>query len=262
MQPAAPTGLMRGPLGAAGLAPLFQYSPRLSDVSYIPNNATLKLNAGMFYSAVGSPAALTEVDGMLTCLYDPVGPLNGTVSSQSHISQQNGTPYLSAAAPFYVEFETRILAADPNDPDHFCGTWIEPKEHNLKKDDQVAGMPAGFEAWVEVDVDEGGNAGGLVLSSFLSWSGIFSATGPSYKVTTRNNAGHGIKVDRSQFNRFGFRYDPAAQIARYYLNDNNHTTMSAAPINPAHHYYLVLDVASRGAKKPYQMQIKSLAAWQ
>lgn len=259
--PAAPTGLETDdlPVGAKGLKTLFSFAPRLSDVSFVSTNTTSKLNAGMFYeSSVGPTNEFTEVSEMLALVYNPAASLSGCgVSTQNHVSKQSALPYILTSKPFYVSCEYALSDADAAN-DHFSGFWMEPQEHNLAKSDVVPGQAAGYEAWTEIDVNESGNSGGRSLFSWLTWTGVY----PAYKVSTVNNYGGGPVVDWSKFNRFGFRYDPVAKTGQGYCNDILHTTYSNMLLNPTHHYYLICDVASRGAKTPYQMIIKNLSAYQ
>ena len=155
------------PPGAAALGYtklLWRITPTTADVSPNPTPLTA------LYS--GSPGAnLTNTGGALTLVYD--GTTGAGVSTQrNNLTGTAGTlAHLSGATGFYVQCTFKLSS---NDVDHWPAFYLEPSSHfDAPPTDQLAGAAPGFEAWMEVDVVEGGFSTGP-LSTVINWRGFFN----------------------------------------------------------------------------------------
>ena len=83
--------------------------------------------------------------------------LDGDLVSTPRDFSASKLPLLSGKDGFYVEFAVRL---SDNDRDHWPAVWLMPAEHDGKRDHHE-GDPAGFERFMELDVDEGGFGPGL-----------------------------------------------------------------------------------------------------
>jgi len=163
---------------------------------------------------------------------------------------------LPGADGFYVEFDVRL---SDNDPDHWPAVWLMPAEHNGKQQDRYPGDPAGFERWMELDVDEGGFGPGLA-GTVHNWTGIY----PAYKNAQNPNNVPSVPLDRSRKHTFGASYDPGRQTVTWWV-DGVMQMSATAPYVPEigakQHYYLILSAQSQGAKKPYSMFVSGIRAF-
>jgi hypothetical protein len=164
-------------------------------------------------------------------------------------------PLLAGAEGFYVEFDVRL---SDNDRDHWPAVWLMPAEHDGKHD-HYQGDPAGFERFMELDVDEGGFGPGLT-GTVHSTEGVY----PRWKHVQNPNNVSRTPLDRSQMHTFGASYDPAQQKATWWV-DGKQQMSAGAPFVPAvaarQHFYLILSGQSHGANKPHFTLISGVRAY-
>jgi beta-glucanase (GH16 family) len=183
-----------------------------------------------------------------------------SVHAASQQSNQTGgiLPYLSFAAPLYVE--SAYYLSD-NDPDHWPAFWLMPNEHDSKQSDVVPGDPPKMEKWVEPDIDEGSMtpASGLGSNNAVHcWSGIY----PAYTRTSQQVGQNTPEIDRTLEHRIGFGWDGTNMT--WYRDDVLVFTAPKVPVWPnfaSHHYYLIHSAQTKAAKKPYQMMVRYSSAW-
>lgn len=119
-------------------------------------------------------------------------------------------PLLPGTNGFYVEFDVRL---SDNDPDHFPAVWLMPAEHNGAQLDHYAGDAAGFERWMELDIDEGGFGPGLT-GTVHNWTGVY----PDYQHVQNPSNVSSVAIDRSQKHTFGAGFDPVKQTVTWWLD--------------------------------------------
>jgi hypothetical protein len=133
-----------------------------------------------------------------------------------------------------------------------------PAEHDGKRD-HYEGDPAGFERFMELDVDEGGFGPGLT-GTVHSTEGVY----PKWKHVQNPNNVSPAAVDRSQKHTFGASYDPVRQKVTWWV-DGKPQMSAGSPYVPAiaarQHFYLLLSAQSQGAKKPYFMFVAGVRAY-
>jgi len=169
-------------------------------------------------------------------------------------------PLLPGPDGFYVEFEVRL---SDNDPDHWPAVWLMPAEHSGKQEDHYEGDPAGYERFMEFDIDEGGFGPGLT-GTVHSTSGVWSKEhGYPEHVQNPNNVSQ-VPLDRSQRHVFGGSYDPAHQKVTWWV-DGVEQMSAGAPYVPEvaakQHFYLIISSQTHGAKKPYDMFVTAVRAY-
>jgi hypothetical protein len=181
--------------------------------------------------------------------------LGGDLVSTPRDFSAGGLPLLPGEGGFYVEFDVRL---SDNDPDHWPAVWLMPAEHDGKRD-HYEGDPAGFERFMELDVDEGGFGPGLT-GTVHSTEGLF----PKWKHVQNPNNVSSIAIDRSRKHTFGASYDPASRKVAWWV-DGKPQMSAGAPYVPAvaarQHFYLILSAQSHGAKKPYFMFVTGVRAY-
>ncbi|MGP8200327.1 MAG: hypothetical protein ACLQU4_12595 [Limisphaerales bacterium] len=165
-------------------------------------------------------------------------------------------PLLAGSSGFYAEFDVQL---SDNDPDHWPAVWLMPAEHNAQQQDHYPGDPAGYERWMELDVDEGGWGPGL-LGTVHSWTGIW----PDYSSIWNPNNESTNALDRTQKHTFGGSYDPVHQTTAWWL-DGVYQMSAGAPDVPAvavqQHFYLILTADTHGENKPYTMAVSGVRAY-
>ncbi len=194
------------------------------------------------YGTTGNALIIRRGAGVAT-----VSPLDGT----------GALPLLPGSAGFYVEFDVRLSG---NDPDYFPAVWVMPIEHNGKQDDRYPGDPAGFERWMELDVDEGGYAPGW-LGTVHSWTGAW----PNYSSNRNPHQVLGPAVlDRSKTHNFAAAFDPKTLKVTWWL-DGQYINEAGAPFVPEvarkQNFYLLLDAQTHGQNKPYEMIVERFRAF-
>ena len=165
-------------------------------------------------------------------------------------------PLLPGADGFYVEFDVRLSG---NDPDHFPAVWLMPAEHNAKMEDQYGGDPAGYQRWMEFDIDEGGFGPGLT-GTVHAHEGIWPKTS---QVQNPNNVSP-VPLDRTKTHTFGGSYDPRKQSVTWWVNGVKQMS-AGAPYVPAvaakQNFYLILSAQTHGKNVPYTMFVSGVRAW-
>jgi hypothetical protein len=165
-------------------------------------------------------------------------------------------PLLPGSAAFYVEFDVRL---SDTDPDHFPAVWLMPAEHNAELRDHYGKDPAGFQRWMELDVDEGGFGPGMA-GTVHSHSGIY----PDLKQIQNPDNLAAEALDRTKKHTFGASFDPASLTVTWWL-DGAKQMSAGAPYVPAvavkQRFYLILSAQTHGKKKAYQMFVSGVRAW-
>jgi len=180
--------------------------------------------------------------------------LGGAVWSQAHRGKEGALPYLTGAQGFYVEFAMRLSS---NNNDHFEGMYLQTAEHTMGLD-HLSTDPAGYQRWTEIDVSESGYAPGS-LATVINYYGI----SPNYSRTLLNDWGYiQTPIDYTKEHIYGVSYDPATNALQYYI-DNVPTWKATLPgsVIKDYHYFLVMESSSHGAKTPYDMYIRYVAAY-
>ena len=243
------------PPGAAALGYTHQViylHPTTDDIAY-DNSSGKNLYSGDWYDPVKPASTYSMTDGILTM------NLGGVLNTQSRRSKPGALPLLLGSKGFYVEFAVKL---SDNDPDHFPAVWAMPEEHNAAQEDHQPGDPPHYERWMELDVNEGGlgtNLDGAFRGAVINWWGIY----PHYERKVFNNIDRS-PIDMTVEHIFGASYDPVGRQVTWWLdgvNKGSQSTASFPSIINSYHYYLIMNAASRGAKLPYQMQVRYFAAW-
>lgn len=185
--------------------------------------------------------------------------LGGDLNSVARDNSAGKLPLLPGADGFYVEFDVRLSG---NDPDYWPAVWMMPAEHSGKQADHYEGDPAGFERWMELDVDEGGFGPGLT-ATVHSWTGIWHGNPDYSRVMNRNNVLQ-TPLDRSQKHTFGASWDPVKQKVTWWVDGVEQISASGDCISPVavkQHFYLIMGAQTHGAKKPYTMYVSGVRAF-
>ncbi len=157
---------------------------------------------------------------------------------------------------FYVEFDVRL---SDNDPDHFPAVWLMPAEHNGAQLDHYAADAAGFERWMELDIDEGGFGPGLT-GTVHNWTGVY----PDYQHVQNPSNVSSVAIDRSQKHTFGAGFDPVKQTVTWWL-DGVRQMAAGPPHVPAiaarQHFYLIMSAQSHRKNKTYSMFVSAVRAY-
>ena len=210
--------------------------------------------SGQWYASPKPPMSnYSTHDGVL------VLSLDGDLVSAPNDFSASKLPLLPGADGFYVEFETWL---SDNDPDHWPAIWLMPSEHSGKQLDQYPGDPAGFERWMELDVDEGGFGPGLT-GTVHSWHGIWGK-GKGYEHVQNPNNVPKTALDRSKKHIFGASYDPATKTVTWWVDGVKQ--MSAGPpyvpdVAAKQHFYLIISAQTHGKKKEYSMFVSGVRAY-
>jgi hypothetical protein len=146
---------------------------------------------------------------------------------------------------------------------------VMPVEHSGGSgnpiNDVYSGDPAGFERWMELDVDEGGLAkSGGAMCSVLSWT----THGGGYRPDTSNNWETGEAIDRTQVHTFGASYDPIKRQVTSWVDGKQKwqtpvNSSSVPEIAVRQHFYPILSVwrQDKGVHKPYTMYVSGVRAY-
>ncbi len=214
-------------------------------------NGNYKWFRGIYYNSTQPPVTdFATVNGLLAL------SLHGGMVSTPLDFTTGALPLLSGAKGFYVEYQ---VALSDNNADHWPAVWIEPMEHNLQKSDHYAGDPAGYERWMELDVDEGGFGPGT-CSTAISWTGIY----PNYVKQQNGNNVSQTSLDRTQWHTYGASYDPITSKVAWWLDGVKIVTASSPDV-PAiaaqQHFYLLINNQTQGAGIPYTMYVAAVKAY-
>ena len=258
LAPAARAANAAAPLppGAAALGYrkcIIDEKPSAADVTP-KHDGDYKWFSGQWYAQPKPPMSKYSTrDGVLAL------SLDGDLVSAPNDFTASKLPLLPGDKGFYVEFTSWL---SDSDPDHWPAVWIMPMEHNGKQLDHYAGDPAGYERWMELDVDEGGFGPGLT-GTVHSWSGIWGK-GAGYKnIQNPNNVVH-TPLDRTKKHTFGASYDPATSTVTWWV-DGVKQMSATAPYVPSvaakQHFYLIISNQSHGKRKPYLMFVSRVRAY-
>jgi hypothetical protein len=163
------------------------FRPTTSDISY-SDSGTTKLYAGIYNGSYNSPSLYS----MTSTPYTPSGQvltvagggggneyaalctqkINGGLGAQGALS------YILPSGGFYAEF---LAWMSNNNSSNWMACWLLPMEHNYAQADTLPGQPAGYEGWVELDVQESGISGSIYgvpyrgpLQTMIDWYGFYS----------------------------------------------------------------------------------------
>jgi lysophospholipase L1-like esterase len=202
-------------------------------------------------------------------------PMGKQILSQNRSSLHGNLQYMAGINGFYVEWDVRLSG---NDPDHFPAVWVMPQEHNAAQTDAYGALdpvggadPAGYERWMELDVDEGG-FGPSTTSSVIDWQGTFDNANGQYwrDFPTDTVPGNGITnkigkgwIDRTQKHTFGASYDPRHNVVRWYLdNVEIFKAQTGVPtIAPFQNFYVITGAQTFGGNVPYTMYLSRIRAY-
>lgn len=244
----------RVPAGAAAAG----YMQRLFDVHPTPEDISpdrkgkFQWYSGQWYASKVPPMEKYTLEDGVLCLEEG-GDL---VSYPPDFSHPGALPTLSGKDGFYVEFEVSLSG---NDPDHFPAVWLMPVEKNGQKWDVYPGSPAGFERWMELDVDEGGFGPGIT-GTVHNWWGIY----PEYRHLQNGNNVSRRPLDRTQRHTFGASYSPVTNTVCWWLDDEFQMSASAPyvpEIAKQQNFYMIMGAQMHKEKKPYRMFIHAVRAF-
>jgi hypothetical protein len=241
------------PPGAAALGftkCVINERPTAADIAPGPSG-DYKWFSGQWYAAPPSANHYSTRRGVLRL------DLGGDLVSAPRNFTTGKLPLLPGADGFYVEFDCRL---SDNDPDHFPAVWLMPAEHNGTRADQYAGDPAGYERWMELDVDEGGFGPGLT-GTVHSFQGIYEN---GYRQIQNPNNVSPHSLDRPRKHTFGVSYDPVRQTVCWWL-DGFRQMSAGAPYVPAigarQRFYLIISAQSHGKSRPYGLYVSGVRAY-
>jgi uncharacterized protein (TIGR02217 family) len=140
---------------------LWSIVPALGDVS--PNSTPL---TALYASSLTN---VTNTGGLLTLVYNGTSGVGVSSQRQNSTGTAGTLAHLRAATGFYVQSTFKLSS---NNADHWPAFFLEPSSH-FASTDQLVGAPAGYEAWMEVDVVEAGFSTGP-LSTVIDWKGYFN----------------------------------------------------------------------------------------
>ena len=212
-------------------------------------NGKYKWFSGQWYEK--PPPSLdhyTTTNGLLTL------SLGGDLASTPRDLSDGILPLLPGDKGFYVEFEVQL---SDNDPDHWPAVWLMPAEHSGKQLDSSPPDPAGFERWMELDVDEGGFGPGLT-GTVIDWTGIW----PHYEKTQNGNNVSKVALDRAHKHIFGASYDPHQDRVTWWVDGAmQHSAETVSNIGIRQHFYLIISAHTHGKQKPYSMMVNAVRAY-
>ena len=259
------------PPGAAALgytAKVIDEHPTAADIA--PDNANkgnYKWFNGSWWDGKRPAMSLySTVNGDLAISYDPVSDRGGCLIGTPRDLSKGALPLLDGGKGFYIEFDARL---SDNDPNHWPAVWAMPQEHSGGSgnpvNDVYPGDPAGFERWMELDVDEGSLAkSGGAMCSVLSWT----SHGGGYKPDTSNNWATGEAIDRTQVHTFGASYDPIKRQVTSWVDGKQKwqtpvNSSSVPEIAARQHFYPILSVwrQDKGTHKAYTMYVSGVRAY-
>ena len=223
---------------------------------------------GSCWSTVIAPASnYTDTDGILTLLQKGDGK-TPSLAGAPHDFNGGVFPRLAGDKGFYIEFEVKLSA---NDPDHWPAVWMMPEEHNggngQPLQDVYPGDPPGYERWMELDVDEGGFRPGP-MGSVISWQGIWSSGYQNVTCNSWSSPKSSAALDRTQWHTFGASYDPQYSRVtwwldgvKYFTADNSVIAGCVPEIAKQQHFYPIIGAQTHGAQKPYSMYVRRVRAY-
>jgi hypothetical protein len=260
------------PPGAAQLGYtrcVYDERPQYADIAP-SNTGNYKWFRGACWSSPSTIAPASnyaDTNGILTLLQKGDGKTPSLVGAP-HDFNGGIIPRLSGSNGFYVEFEVRLSA---NDPDHWPAVWLMPAEHNggngQPLQDVYPGDPAGYERWMELDVDEGGFRPGP-MGSVISWQGIWSQGYQNVTCNSWSSPRSSAALDRTQWHTFGASYDPQNSRVTWWFNgvkyftaDNSVLAGCVPEIAKQQHFYPIMGAQTHGALKPYSLFVRRVRAF-
>jgi hypothetical protein len=230
----------------------FDICPKLVDTSMDgKNDGTANLYSGFWWEkTVPERSQYSDnPDGSLSISF------NASLATVPRTMVPGALPLLAGDRRFFVEFEVSI---SDNYQDHFPAVWIMPIEHNQRQEDSYQPDEAGYERWLEIDVDEAGSTPGPMATA-ISWFGKW----PNYHRLRSNPNLHNEKIDRTQRHRFGAGFDPQNLTISFWYDDNLQYVASGRSV-PAvarkQHFYALIDTWSHGLNVPYTMNVYRIRA--
>lgn len=262
------------PPGAAALGytvKVIDEHPTVADIA--PNNANhgnYKWFNGAWWDRIRPATNLyATVNGDLAISYDAASDKGGCLIGSPRDLSTGALPLLDGSKGFYVEFDTRL---SDNDTNHWPAVWMMPVEHSGGGGNAIhdiyPGDPAGYERWMELDVDEGSLAkSGGAMCSAISWTGAWGHGG-GYKRDIANNWATGEALDRTQVHTFGASYDPFKRQVTSWVDGKQQwqtpvNSKSVPEIAARQHFYPILSVwrQDKGTHKPYSMYVRGVRAY-
>jgi hypothetical protein len=259
------------PAGAAALGytdKVIDEHPTAADIA--PDNANhgnYKWFNGAWWDGRRPPMNLySTVNGDLAIRYDPASDRGGCLIGTPRDLSRGVLPLLVGSKGFYIEFDTRL---SDNDPNHWPAVWVMPQEHSGGSgnpiNDVYPGDPAGFERWMELDVDEGSLAkSGGAMCSVLSWT----SHGGGYRPDTSNNWATGEAIDRTQVHTFGASYDPIKRQVTSWVDGKQKwqtpvNSSSVPEIAAGQRFYPILSTwrQDKAPHKAYWMHVSGVRAY-
>jgi len=210
----------------------------------------------------------STVSGDLAIRYDPISDKGGTLIGTPRNLSKGYFPILDGSKGFYIEFDTRL---SDNDPNHWPAVWVMPVEHSGGPvnpiNDIYPGDVAGYERWMEIDVDEGSlSKSGGAMCSAISWTGSFGQKG--YKSDISNNWATGEAIDRTKVHTFGASYDPIKRQVSSWVDGvqkwQTAVNSSSVPMIAAQqHFYAILSLWRTDgiSHKAYTMYVSGVRAY-
>ena len=262
------------PPGAAALGctvKVIDEHPTAADIAPdTANRGPYKWFNGAWWSLGRPPTNLyATVNGDLVIRYDPVMDKGGCLIGTPRDLSKGALPWLEGSKSFYIEFDARL---SDNDSNHWPAVWVMPVEHSggsgHAMHDVYPGDPAGYERWMELDVDEGSLAkSGGAMCSVISWTGAWDH-GKGYKRDVANNWATGEALDRTQMHTFGASYDPFKRQVTSWVDGRKKwqtpvNSKSVPHIAAQQHFYPILSVwrQDKGTHKPYSMYVSGVRAY-
>lgn len=225
---------------------LFAYCPKLADVS-TARDSTHNLFDGQWYDRREPTLSFySQTDEGLNI------ELGGSVSTVNRGSKKGLLPLIPGAKGFYIEFLART---DSDSMDHWPALWLNPIEHNAKKDDLSFSDGGLNEHWMELDVDEGGFQSGM-FGTVIDWRGAY----PNYhKVQNRHLAAR--ELDRTRFHTFSAYYDPVKGTVKWWVDGVLQNESAAPNVGSKYNYYVTMGAQSHGKGEPYKLIVKRVRAF-
>jgi len=232
------------------------------------NNGKFKWFRGAAWTQnVPDASSFSTENGMLVLHY--TGKSQTQLVGTPRDFSEGALPTLDGAKGFYIEFDVRLSS---NDPDHWPAVWVMPVEHSGGSSagirDVYPGDPAGYERWMELDVDEGGFRPGA-MGSVIAWEGIWQK--PGFKSVICNSWGSAISsqpLDRTVVHTFGASWDPDRAQVRWWLDGVNYFTVDnsikagcISSVAKKQHFYPIISIEARTAKVPYDMYVSGVRAF-
>lgn len=260
------------PAGAAALGYtkcVINEHPTAADIA--PNNANYgnyKWFNGTWWSSTRPlMTQYSTVNGDLAMSYDATVDRGTALIGTPRNLSTGALPLLSGSQGFYIEFDARL---SDNDPTHWPALWVMPQEHSGGSGNPIhdiyPGDPAGYERWMELDVDEGGLSQSKgAMCSVISWTGIYSS---GYTSNTSNNWSTGIALDRTIKHTFGASYDPVNRQVTSWIDGvkrwQTPVNCSSVPtIAAQQHFYPILSLwrTDTTPHKSYTMYVSGVRAY-